>query len=411
MSEKYFRDPIHGYIEVSPCALDIVNSPFFQRLRRIKQLSFTNLVYHGAEHTRFGHSLGVYHLAKKLSDTLLKDEEKQIKEEFCLAALLHDVGHHPYSHSFESVLKTNFPGLEYGHENFTKEIINSLMGDYIEHWGLNKIHVIQLIDGSFTEIPYLSYLNDLISSELDLDRLDYLIRDSYYCGVPYGQIDLDRLLLSLKPVDGEIIISEKGRQSIEMYILSRFYMYTQVYLHHTARAFDLMLKRIFSKDIMKELNYPKSTKNDIIRIIDFDDIWLYKQIKIISENKNQRSIIAKKLLNRDPIRCVIEKVAFVDAQTQATDPEYSKIQSIYNNIDVIAKEAEMNKEDIYIDEPWTDLPLENRYHPYTSTTEEIGIKPIKVYSKGRIIDIAMDSSSITYYIAKYLAQIIRIVCI
>jgi hypothetical protein len=411
MSIKYFRDPIHGYIEVPPHILKIIDSPYFQRLRRIKQLSFTHLVYHGAEHTRFGHSLGVYHLARKLSNSILKDEQEEIKEEFCLAALLHDIGHHPFSHSFESVLKKNLEdsGIDFDHANYTKELIkNTVIGDYIHGCGLSKDHIVQMIEGSFTEIPHLSYLNSLISSELDLDRLDYLLRDSYYCGIPYGNIDLERLLISLKPVEGEIIVSERGKPSTEMYVLARFYMYTQVYLHHTTRAFDLMLQRVLSRDVLEELDYPKPEKDDIERLVDFDDLWLYGRIKEISNSPDSKCQIAKKIINRDPIRCVIEKIAFVDAHSQATDPEFSTVKSISNNIDVIAKEADIKEEEIFVDEPWKDLPLENRYRPYTLSETQDEIKPIKVESRGKIMDIAEDTSSIAYYVAKYMAQIIRI---
>lgn len=256
--KKYFRDPIHGFIEVSGCALNIVNCPYFQRLRRIKQVAFTGYAYHGAEHSRFGHSLGTYHLAKQLSDRLLPDE-KDVGEEFCLAALLHDVGHHPFSHAFESVLVSNQDSgnVDYKHENYTKAIIeNTVVGEHIDNAGLDKINVINLIDGQYLEKADLSYLNNLISSELDVDRLDYLPRDAFYCGVPYGKLDLDRIILSLEPENGEIIVGQKGIQSIEMYVLARFFMYTQVYLHHTTRAFDIMLKNIFSKDLLNEMNYP-----------------------------------------------------------------------------------------------------------------------------------------------------------
>jgi len=239
--------------------------------------------------------------------------------------------------------------------------------------------------------------------------MDYLLRDSYYCGVPYGKIDLDRLLLSLKPAEGEIIVSEKGRQSIEMYILSRFYMYTQVYLHHTTRAFDIMLKNIFSKSLIKDINYPTPEKGDVDRLINFDDLWLYGIIKQISkEAGSNENYLADCIISRNPIRCVIEKVTFSDAQSQARDPEYSAIKEMSKYFDVIALEAQIDENLIFLDEPWTDLPLENRYHPYTTKPEDAGNKTIKIESRRGVTDIAMDPSSISYYIAKYMAQIIRI---
>jgi len=407
LDSKYFRDPIHGFIEVSGCALKIVNSPFFQRLRRIKQLAFTECVYHGAEHSRFGHSLGAYHIAKRLSDRLLKSED-EIAEEFCLAALLHDIGHHPLSHSFESVLVENLdsPDVSYKHENYTTKIIeNTILGEQIENSGLDKNNVIDLINGSYLEKPELSYLNDLISSELDVDRLDYLLRDAYYCGVPYGKLDLDRIILALEPHDGEIMVGEKGMQSVEMYVIARFFMYTQVYLHHTSRAFDIMLKRVFSKDDLMEMNYPKPKKNSIQRIVGFDDFWLRKQIAARSKGSSFESTLAKGILDRNPVRWVVQKIAFADAQTLATDRDYSSIENLENDVDDIAKRAQIESKKIHFDTPWKDLPFENRYRPYSSSKDT---SPIKVKSKEGIKDIALDPTSLCFYLAKHIAQVIRV---
>jgi HD superfamily phosphohydrolase len=407
--KKYFRDPIHGFIEVSGCALRIVDCPYFQRLRRIKQVAFTNYAYHGAEHSRFGHSLGAYHLARLLSERLLPSDENDIKEEFCLAALLHDIGHHPFSHSFESVLVGNQDTniINYEHENYTEAIIrNTIVGEYIEDSGLNETNVINLINGRYLEKVELSYLNDLISSELDVDRLDYLPRDAFYCGVPYGRLDLDRISLSLEPKDGEIIVGAKGRESVEMYILARFFMYTQVYLHHTTRAFDIMLKNVFLKDFLNNLNYPKPVKADIERIVGFDDFWLRRQLLHLSQHGSSLGkTLSANILNRNPLKVVMQKKAFADAQTSAIDPDYAKIVNLENDIEDIARRAGIETEKIYFDTPWKDLPFENRYRPYSSSEDR---NVIKVRLRGKISDIAMDPTSLCFYLAKCIAQTIRI---
>jgi len=208
-------------------------------------------------------------------------------------------------------------------------------------------------------------------------------------------------------MDGEIIITDKGKQSIEMYLLSRFYMYTQVYLHHTTRAFDLLLKSVFTVDMIKAMDYPDPNKN-INDIIFFDDIWLYNKILETAEKSDIYGYLAKHIINRDPLRCVLEKITFQDAQSQAADPEYLKIKNMVDYKDIIAKESEIDENLIFIDEPWTDLPLENRYHPYTSRPAEEGNKIIKIETRLEPRDIAFDPSSISYYIAKYMAQIIRV---
>jgi len=405
MNKKYFRDPIHGFIEVFGAALEIVNSPYFQRLRRIKQVGFTSYVYHGAEHSRFGHALGTYHLARQLSDRFLQDE-KDVGEEFCLAALLHDIGHHPFSHAFESVLVDKLDTI-YAHENYTKAIIeNTVIGDYIEKFKLDTETVVSLIDGHYLEKPELAYLNNLISSELDVDRLDYLPRDAYYCGVPYGKLDLPRIILSLEPENGEIVVSEKGRQSIEMYVLARFFMYTQVYLHHTTRAFDLMLNQIFSTDRLQKIEYPKPEKDEIQHIINFDDYWLKGLIAQISKEGNSREkILAKNILNRNPLKWVIRKLAFEDAQTGAVDPHFASIVNLENHKEEIAHRAGTGANEIFFDIPLYDLPFKNRYHPYSSSDDT---DIIKVKSRGGTKDIAMDSSSLCFILAKRIANIARI---
>jgi len=416
VKKKLFRDPIHGYIEVTGCALDIVDNPFFQRLRRIKQLSFTNFVYHGAEHSRFGHSLGVYHLAKRVSDLLLSDEEKDIQEEFCLAALLHDIGHHPFSHSFESALDNAYQGtgLSFDHEDYTLKIIeNTDVGVCIEDYGLNKEHVIQLLLGSYTEKAHLQYLNNLISSEFDLDRVDYLLRDSYYCGVPYGKIDLERLLHSIESEEDHIIISERGIHSIEMYVLSRFYMYIQVYTHHTSRAFDLMLQKIITKQVIDEYCYPK-IDDDINEFLKYDDCWLRMLIKELSTSSDfDHKELSKQLISRKPIKCVIEKSALMDRMSRHIDPEYTTLSNMRYALESLSKMSGVDKEYIFIDEPWMDLPY--RYQPYIPTnitseepTKYEEKKPILIRTKKGLKDIAQEPNSIAYHISKFLAQVVRI---
>jgi len=414
---KYFRDPVHGYIEVSPCALKIINNPFFQRLRNIKQLAFTNYVYHGAEHSRFGHSLGVYHLARKICQHLLTGKGEEIQEEFCLAALLHDIGHHPFSHCFEVIGKNFLKESEssFDHEDYSIEIIDkSDIGKIIESEGYSKDNVIRLITGSYTENTELQYLNPLISSELDLDRLDYLLRDSYYCGVPYGQIDLDRLFHSLEPEKNRIIISEKGLQSAEMYVLARYYMYTQVYTHRTTRAFDLMLNKTINKEIFDSFEYPLIGK-DIYRFIEYDDTWLRNKLKEISTNeKYDNHIFAKNLIDRNPIRCVIEKHDLIERGVGQSDVEYTTIYNLKHDLKKISEKSGVNVEHIFIDEPWRNLPIDSSYHPYFSFEEnESGEQteekqPILIKTRAGIRDIATLPHSIAFRIAKHQAKVIRV---
>ena len=401
---KFFRDPIHGYIEVDGRFLKIIDSSFFQRLRRIKQLAFTHLVYHGAEHSRFGHSLGAYHLASVIADQInLKD----IRDEFRLAALLHDIGHPPCSHAFESVLQDVYTNSV--HEDYTEAIImHSEMGDIIDNLGFDKRVVVKLIKGNYVDKPQIAYLNDLISSELDIDRMDFLLRDAYYCGVPYGRYDIDRLLLSLKVHENEIVVQEKGRHAIESFILSRFYMYTQVYTHRTRRAFDIMLKAILTKELIENMDYPKATARDIDRLIEFDDAWLFDYIKkIAEEGSGDEAKIAKLFIKREQIRAVIEKIAYYDVESKSIDPTFTTIEALESFKKELAREIKTNPELIFFDRPWKELPFEKRYRQYCPSQGE-GTRTIKILLGNEARDIASDPSSLAFHLSKKLAKVIRI---
>jgi len=403
---KFFRDPIHGYIEVDEGFLGIIDSPIFQRLRRIKQLAFCDLVYHGAEHSRFGHSLGTYHLASILADKF--GIKGNIRNEFRLAALLHDIGHPPLSHAFESALESAYNGS--GHENYTESLIlHSEIGDKIDDLGLDKNTVAKLIRGRYVDQPRFGYLNDLISSELDVDRLDFLFRDSYYCGVPYGRYDLERLLLSLDRKRGEVVVQEKGRHAVESFVLSRFYMYTQVYTHHTRRAFDVMLKAIFTKDFIKRIGYPKHTAQKINELIHFDDNWLLSKVEKISGSEvGTQATIAKCLVKREHIRPVIEKIAYADVESKAVDPIFTTIDALESFKNELATEIGIQPDLIFFDRPWKDLPFERKYRQYYSSKEEEGRAIKMLLRDGKVMDVASDISSLAYHISKKLAQVIRV---
>jgi HD superfamily phosphohydrolase len=405
-NSKFFRDPIHGYIEVDEKFLPIIDSPFFQRLRRVKQLAFTDLVYHGAEHSRFGHSLGAFDLATEIAERLgVRDKNK--KDEFRLAALLHDIGHPPYSHAFESALEEVYRDRK--HEQYTEAVIRDTeIGDFIENIGLSKDTVIKLIGGKYVEQPELSYLNDLISSELDVDRLDFLLRDSYFCGVPYGQYDLQRLLLAMKRKDKMVVIDEKARHAAESFILARFWMYTQVYTHHTRRAFDIMLKRVFTEKTMKNLHYPAPTKKEINRLLAYDDAWLTGKIKELarSSNHSNETVMASHFIKREPVKTVVEKIAYMELESQRIDPDFTTIETLENFKEELASKAKINSDFIFFDKPWKDLPFESRYRQYTQEKEGSAINLI--FRDGKTRDIALDPSSLAYNVSKWKARIVRV---
>jgi uncharacterized protein len=241
--EKVFKDPVHRYIHVRDKIIwDLIGTKEFQRLRRIKQLGTTYLTFHGAEHSRFNHSLGVYEIIRRIIDDVFVGREHWNHSErlLCLcAALLHDLGHGPFSHSFEKVFHLD-------HEDFTQAII---LGDT----EVNKV-LCRMGDDfpkKVAEVIAKTYKNklvvSLISSQIDADRMDYLLRDAYYTGVSYGNFDMERILRVMRPREDQVVIKRSGMHAVEDYIMSRYQMYWQVYFHPVTRSAEVILTKILHR--------------------------------------------------------------------------------------------------------------------------------------------------------------------
>lgn len=250
-TEKVFRDPVHNYIHVQhKVILDLIDSKEFQRLRRIKQLGTSSFTFHGAEHSRFAHSLGVYEITRRICDIFERkysiakigpdgwdDKERLIA--LC-AALLHDVGHGAYSHTFEHIFQTN-------HEALTIEIICSPTTEIY--------HILNKVEEGFPEkvasVIQKTYPNQqviqMISSQIDADRMDYLLRDAYFTGTEYGTFDLTRILRIIRPYAGGIAFGMNGMHAVEDYIVGRYQMYMQVYFHPTSRGMEVILEHLLQR--------------------------------------------------------------------------------------------------------------------------------------------------------------------
>ncbi len=223
------KDTVHGFIRLDDLAISLIDTHEMQRLRRVKQLGFANLVYPGANHTRFEHSLGVLHLAELLLNKLNIDGLQDIKDEIRAAALIHDVGHMPLSHTIESVLVEKYGK---GHEYFQ---IGGELVEVVDQFGLDKVLIETLIRGE-------SPLSQIISSDVDIDRMDYIVRDEYYTGVAYGTVDYMRLIDEMDFINGQLVIREGGIQAVESLLVSRFLMFPTVYFHHVSRIAETMLR-------------------------------------------------------------------------------------------------------------------------------------------------------------------------
>jgi HD superfamily phosphohydrolase len=251
IDEKVFRDPVHNYIKVDhQLILDLINAKEMQRLRHIKQLGTSSFTFHGSEHSRFTHSLGVYEIARKICNIFNRyypkgsnhkdgwDDSQRLLT--LVAALLHDIGHGAYSHTFEHIFNTD-------HEQFTIDIITS-----------NQTEVFQILHhfakdfpGKVAQVIQKNYRNQqvvqIISSQIDADRMDYLLRDAYYTGTKYGTFDLTRILRTIRPVRDGIAFKASGMHAVEDYIISRYQMYMQVYFHPTSRAMEIILKHLLKR--------------------------------------------------------------------------------------------------------------------------------------------------------------------
>ncbi|WP_407892868.1 HD domain-containing protein [Lacticaseibacillus sp. N501-2] len=243
--EKVFRDPVHNYIHVRhQVILDLINTPEFQRLRRIKQLGVANTVFQGAEHSRFTHSLGVYEITREICDSFEANypdqwDDSQRLVALC-AALLHDVGHGPYSHTFEHIFHTD-------HEAITRRIlcddstqINHVLKGVAPDFPQK---VASVIDHTYPNPQVVQ----MISSQIDADRMDYLLRDAYNTGTNYGLFDLTRILRVMRPYADGIAFEANGMHAVEDYIVSRFQMYQQVYFHPVSRGMEVVLMHLLKR--------------------------------------------------------------------------------------------------------------------------------------------------------------------
>ena len=345
--EKVFKDPVHRYVHVRDQVIwDLVKTKEFQRLRRIKQLGTLYLAFHSAEHSRFNHSLGVYEIVRRMIENFEAYPEWN-KDDRLLAlsaALLHDLGHGPFSHTFEDIFHTD-------HEEYTKKII-------IEDTEVNA--VLSKVSPDFprqvAEVINKTHPNKLvismISSQIDADRMDYLQRDSYYTGVSYGTFDMERILRVMRPSKDEVLIKESGMHAVEDYLMSRYQMYWQVYFHPVSRGGEVMLNLVMQRaKVLYESNYEFKqhpaylipffkehvTVHDYLRL-DEMVVNFYLQ-EWINEDDEILSDLAERFVNRDLFKylpfdgSIITISELNELYSQAgIDPDYYVFSDSYSDL-------------------------------------------------------------------------------
>ncbi|MFB6266819.1 MAG: HD domain-containing protein [Halodesulfurarchaeum sp.] len=270
------KDSVHDHIEVGGVAGALMDTPPVQRLRRVSQLGTVSLVYPSANHTRFEHSLGVYHLASRALDHL--GIEGRRAEEVRAAAILHDVGHGPFSHNLEDLIHRHTGRY---HDDVDDIVSQGAVARVLDGYGIDPETVVDLINGE-------GLLGQLIAGELDVDRMDYLVRDAHHTGVPYGTIDTERLVRALRFVDGHLVLDEGNVQTAESLLLARALMNPTVYNHHVARISKTMLRRATERLIETSPVRPREVRR-------MDD----PEIQVALREHEETADLAGRLATRD----------------------------------------------------------------------------------------------------------------
>lgn len=259
---KIFNDPVYGFITLPfDILFDIIEHPYFQRLRRIKQLGLTHYVYPGALHTRFHHALGAMHLMQEAVSVLRSKDIEITEEEYksvLIAILLHDIGHGPFSHALEHTI------LNVHHEQLSLWFMEVLNEEFEGELDM----AIEIFKGSYIK----NFLHQLVSSQLDMDRMDYLNRDSFFTGVAEGVIGYDRIIKMLSVKNDELVVEEKGIYSIEKFLISRRLMYWQVYLHKTVLSAEQMLIKVLERAQELSRKGKVTSRNEILTYFLINDI-------------------------------------------------------------------------------------------------------------------------------------------
>lgn len=380
---KIINDPIYGFISIpNSLIFDIIEHPYFQRLRRVTQMGLSNLVYPGANHTRFHHAIGCMHLMQKAVH-VLRMKNVEISEEeanaLYIAILLHDIGHGAYSHALEHSIVN-----EITHEEISLKFMKALNDEFEGKLSL----AIQVFEGKHPR----KFLYQLISSQLDIDRLDYLKRDSFFTGVAEGNISSDRLIAMMNVVDNELVIEQKGIYSVEKFVIARRLMYWQVYLHKTGLVAENLLvsilkraKELATKGVelpsSRALKYflynPINKENFSNKTLEiFSELDDYDVLSAIKEWKNHEdfilSTLATKIIDRSLLKIEIQEKPFTEEYIE------KRRKKLRNLVDLNEKELE-----------YFVFSNEIKHQAYNTK------KPIKIYTKkGKLKDIAKASDQL-----------------
>ncbi len=398
---KEFYDPIHGFIGLTSTELKVVDHPLFQRLRHIRQLGNVYLVYPGADHTRFSHSLGVMHIIDKMA-IKLRLEPGDIKN-LRMAALLHDIGHYPLSHTIESLMMSSYSDAH--HEIFGGLIIKKTsLKDILKDNGYEPEYIINIFQGKEANPLFTA----LLHSELDADRIDYLLRDSFYTGVGYGKIDLDMIIRQMKVSDErEVYIDRKAKFAIENYMIGRYHMYQAVYIHKTVMGFDLMMRMAYKEMIEQGLahSFDELKKLEEEELANYSDYYFFYKLFSCKNIDGDLAEIARMLQKREVLKKVEEK--------QKLSPHDYGSKDYYRLLDLkeegykskLANISKMPDEWILVEDSSSGL---SEYKPRLeeNVDSQVAIKTID--ESGKIIPFVKDKTSIINKLSSLSLDIVRV---
>ena len=395
MTEKsggFIKDPIHGYIRISQTERSVIDTEPVQRLKRIRQLAGSEFVYPAANHTRFEHVIGAMHLAGTLGDVLPIGLPRSQREQLRLAALLHDIGHGPFSHVFEPLL-AKYLGKR--HEDFVPWLVRETdIAERLEAAGLDTNILGRLAVGKLAsgERPYL---DQIISGGVDIDKLDYVVRDSFHTGAGYGSFDVHRLLYAMDVIDKDLSIDDSAVATLESFLLARFESFRTIYFHKASRAVQIMMVRALevARDELHLLDF--DVPEDYLKLDDYK-VWTG-----LKECKKSEKIM-KDLEHRRLLKCAYERTLFSGEELASNVISDERVRADIEK--QIARRAKIALEDVTIDVPTQpSVP----YH-HTSVLPSMDIPVFKRSPDGKKEKVPLSKASKIAQVLQTFMNLVRV---
>src|SRR5467141_3310362 len=389
---SFIKDPIHGYVRISEAEKTIIDTRPVQRLRRLRQLAGSEFVYPAANHTRFEHVVGAMHLAGVLSEVLPTNLDSQTQEQMRLAALLHDIGHGPFSYVFEPLMVRH---LKKTHEDFVPWLVNETeIKDKLANAGFDAQKLGLLAVGRLRDRKR-PYLDQMISSSVDVDKMDFLVRDSFHTGAAYGSIDVHRLIYTMDVINGNLSVDGRAVATLESFLLARFESFRTIYFHRASRAVQIM--------IVKAL---EAARNEL-HLLDFDgpeDYLKLDDYKVWTGLKECRKSekIMQDLEHRRLLKCAYERTLFSGEELRSNIISDERVRGDIEK--QIARKAKIALEDVTIDVPTQpSVP----YH-HTSVLPSMDIPVFKRSPDGKKEKVPLSKASKIAQVLQTFMNLVRV---